>query len=217
MSASSLIAITCQPLRPDEARPETLDLIAYWEGRRTSPALPARRDLDVLDLRPWLGRASLYEVRADGDFFCRLRGSTMCSVPVPGHAADGILVSQTQPRPSAEMGLAHYRAALDGAAPTIHRIELDWQGFAYDYERACASEGRFGLSAEGSGPQAGGRRRVALPLAAGAGLPPMVLTFIACDIDRSRRFWERYAAGAGRSSERVRRPGLLPLTTRPRS
>ncbi len=52
---------------------------------------PARHDLDVLDLRPWLGRASLYEVRADGDFFCRLRGSTMCRVTVPGHAADGIL------------------------------------------------------------------------------------------------------------------------------
>ena len=151
--------------------PETLDLIAYWDGRSTSPTLPARRDLDVLDLRPWLGRASLYEVRADGDFFCRLRGGTMCSVPVPGHAADGILVSQTQPRPFAEMGLAHYRAAVAAAAPTIHRIELEFQGFAYDYER------------------------VALPLAAGGGLPPMVLTFISCSIPRSIRFWERYAAG----------------------
>jgi len=85
------IAIACQPVRPDEACPETLDLIAYWDGRRVSPALPARRDLNVLDLRPWLGRASLYEARADGDFFCRLRGSTMCTVPVPGHASDGIL------------------------------------------------------------------------------------------------------------------------------
>ena len=67
---------------------------------------------------------------------------------------------------------------------TIHRIALEFRGFAYDYERACASEGRFG-----------GRRRLALPLAAGGGRPPMVLTFIACDIPRSRRFWERYAAG----------------------
>ena len=68
------------------------------------------------------------------------------------------------------MGLAHYRAALEVAAPTIHRIALEWQGFAYDCERA------------------------ALPLVAGGGLPPMVLTFISCDIPRSRRFWERYAA-----------------------
>jgi len=30
---------------------------------------------------------------------------------------------------------------------------------------------------------------------AGGGLPPMVLTFIACSIPRSRPFWERYAAG----------------------
>ena len=125
----------------------------------------------MVDLRPWLGRTSLYEARADGDFFCRLRGSTLCGVPVPGHAADGILVSRTQPRPFAEMGLAHYRAALAAAAPTIHRIELEWQGFGYDYER------------------------VALPLAPAGDLPPMVLTFISCDIARSTRFWQRYAAG----------------------
>jgi hypothetical protein len=125
----------------------------------------------VLELRPWLGRTSLYEARADGDFLCRLRGSTMCSVPVPGHATDGILVSQTRPAEFGAMGLAHYQAAQAGAAPTIHRIELEWHGFAYDYER------------------------LALPLAAGGGLPPMVLTFISCSIPRSRRFWERYAAG----------------------
>jgi hypothetical protein len=64
-----------------------------------------------------------------------------------------------------------HESTLEVAAPTIHRIELEFQGFAYDYER------------------------VALPLAAGGGLPPMVLTFIACSIPRSRRFWERYAAG----------------------
>jgi len=54
---------------------------------------------------------------------------------------------------------------------------------SYDYERACMSEGCFR-----------GRRRVALPLAAGGGLPPMALTFISYSIPCSRRFWERYAA-----------------------
>ena len=49
----------------------------------------------MVDLRPWLGRTSLYEARADGDFFCRLRGSSLCGVPVTGLAADGILVSRT--------------------------------------------------------------------------------------------------------------------------
>jgi len=100
-----------------------------------------------------------------------LRKGRLLPLPVPGHAADGILVSRTQPRPFAEMGLAHYRAALASAAPSIHHIELAWQGFAYDYER------------------------LTLPLAAGGGLPPMVLTFISCSIPRSRRFWERYTAG----------------------
>lgn len=125
----------------------------------------------MVDLRPWLGRASLYEARADGDFFCRLRGSTLCSVPVPGHASDGVLVSQTRPREFGALGLQHYAAALAGASPTVHRIALEWQHLSYDYER------------------------VTLPLAAGAGLPPMVLTFISCDILRSQRFWIRYSGG----------------------
>jgi len=79
------------------------------------------------------------------------------------------------------MGLEHYAAAQarpraglrpdpgGAGGPTVPHIELAWRGFSYDYER------------------------VALPLAAGAGLPPMVLTFITCSIARSREFWERYA------------------------
>lgn len=130
------IAIACQPLRPDEARPETLDLIAYWDGRRHSPALPARRDLDVVDLRPWLGRTSLYEARADGDFFCRLRGSTLCGVPVPRPRRRWHLISQTRPRPPSPRWGWRTTAPARRRRPAIHRIALEWQGFAYDYETA---------------------------------------------------------------------------------
>ena len=60
-------------------------------ARCSGRLIPARADLDVLDLAPWLGRLSLYEALPDGDFRCRLRGSTMTTVPVPNHAASGIL------------------------------------------------------------------------------------------------------------------------------
>ena len=58
--------------------------------------------------------------------------------------------------------------------PTLHHIELGYDGFAYDYER------------------------VTLPLAAGDDLPPMVLTLISVDVARSREFWHRFNADGQR-------------------
>jgi hypothetical protein len=168
---SGWIGIGCQPVRAEAARAETQRLIAYWQARCSGRLIPARADLDVLDLGPWLGGLSLYEALPDGDFRCRLRGSTMTTVPVPNHAADGILVSVTRPRNFAQMGLEHYAAAQAAGAPAIQHIELAWKGFSYDYER------------------------LTLPLAEGSGLPPMVLTLITCSIPKSREFWERYAEG----------------------
>ncbi len=151
-------------------------LIEYWEAKRFGRAMPTRRDLDVLDLRPWLGRLSLYEALSDGDFRIRLRGTTMSLIPVPNHVADGILVSRTKPGVFAEMGLMHYQQACAIERPTLHRIELGHEGFAYDYER------------------------VTLPLAAGGGLPPMVMTLISVDVRRSREFWRRFNAGERRAA-----------------
>ena len=38
-------------------------LVALWEGRRTGDQLPARADLPVSVLRPWLGSLALFELR----------------------------------------------------------------------------------------------------------------------------------------------------------
>jgi PAS domain len=161
---------------PEVATASARGLVDYWEARRLGRAMPVRRDLDVLDLRPWLGRLSLYEALGDGDFRIRLRGTTMSSIPVPNHASDGILVSRTKPAEFADMGLRHYREACALQRPTLHHIELAYDGYAYDYER------------------------VSLPLAEGAGLPPMVLTLISVDVPRSREFWRRFNAGTAKTA-----------------
>jgi hypothetical protein len=165
--------IACADVSAEEASASARDLMAYWEARRLGRSMPSRRDLDVLDLAPWLGRLSLYEALGDGDFRCRIRGTTMSSIPVPGHASSGILVSRTKPREFAEMGLEHYRGALTQAKPVIHHIELVYGDHSYDYER------------------------ISLPLAEGAGLPPMILTFITCNVARSRAFWHRFNSDSG--------------------
>ena len=110
------------------------------------------------------------EVLGDGDFRIRLRGTTMSLIPVPNHVSDGILVSSTKPCLFAEMGLSHYQQAYALERPTLHHIELSYDGLAYDYER------------------------VTLPLGAGAGLPPMVMTFISVNVRRSREFWRHFNA-----------------------
>jgi len=160
--------ISCASMGPEVASEAAQALVAYWDAKRIGRAMPVRRDLDVLDLRPWLGLG-------DGDFRIRLRGTTMSLIPVPNHASDGILVSRTKPPVFAGMGLKHYQQAYALQRPTLHHIELGYDGFSYDYER------------------------VTLPLAEGAGLPPMVMTLIGVDVRRSREFWRRFNADARRT------------------
>jgi hypothetical protein len=165
---SGRFIINCNTVELEQADGHIRGLIDYWEGRRLKRPMPVRRDLDVLDLRQWLGRLSLYEVMGDGDFFIRLRGTVMSSVPVPNHAADGTRVSRTKPGIFAEMGLQHYQQAYALERPLIHHVELAHDGDLCVYDR------------------------VSLPLAEGAGLPPMILTYVTCDIPRCTEFWRRY-------------------------
>ncbi|MBI1778991.1 MAG: PAS domain-containing protein [Proteobacteria bacterium] len=165
---SGTLGIAIQPLRVADSNAEAVRLTEYWSARCEGRAMPARRDLDVVEMRDWLGRLSLYEVLGDGDMWCRLRGSTMCTIPVPGHDSDGVLVSRTQPHSFAEMGLRHYAETHALAEPTCYRIELSFDGLTYRYDR------------------------LALPLASDGVLRPMVMTFIKCDVRRARAFWERY-------------------------
>ncbi len=63
--------VSCASIGLDVASESARNLLDFWEARRVGRAMPMRRDLDVLDLQPWLGRLSLYEVLSDGDFRIR--------------------------------------------------------------------------------------------------------------------------------------------------
>ncbi len=82
-------------------------LYALWDAKRAGRLLPARRDFDVAELKPWLGWIAIYDVAAnalpDGhDFRYRLVGTNF----VRYHNSDptGQLVS--------ESGLASDRQAM---------------------------------------------------------------------------------------------------------
>ena len=57
--------------------PRLKRLHAYWDAKRGSRPMPARADIDPVEI-PWiLGNVSLIEVRGDGEFLWRLDGSNL--------------------------------------------------------------------------------------------------------------------------------------------
>src|SRR3546814_10324956 len=62
-------------LRPCDVR--RAKLLAYWEGKCGIRPMPARKDIDVLDLRFVLGRLLLLEVADGRRFRFRLHGTAL--------------------------------------------------------------------------------------------------------------------------------------------
>ena len=63
------------PLRPDLTDPRLAALYAYWDGKRRGRSIPARADLDPIEMRAWLGNLLLIDAMPDGRFVYRLYGT----------------------------------------------------------------------------------------------------------------------------------------------
>jgi hypothetical protein len=165
---STKLGISVQTVPLAEANPEARRLAEYWQARRAGRVMPVRRDLDAVEMRAWLGRLSLYEFLSDGDMLCRLRGSTVATIPMPGHDSDGVRVSLMKPQDLVKVAVHQFTDSFGLAAPTYHAFELGFDGLSCRYER------------------------LVLPLASDGVLRPMVLTFVKCDVLKARSFWEEY-------------------------
>jgi hypothetical protein len=61
-----------------ELHPKLRALHKFWERKRGERPLPARKDLDVIDLWPWLGNLMLIEVQDRGvDYLYRVYGTIL--------------------------------------------------------------------------------------------------------------------------------------------
>jgi len=68
--------IYTQPTAAHEQEPKLQELVDFWEKCRGGRSMPSRADIDVVDLKPWLGNLILLEVRHDPpDFYYRVFGS----------------------------------------------------------------------------------------------------------------------------------------------
>lgn len=110
-------SITPVSIRPEQ--PELAGLLALWEARRSGRRMPARRDLDVLDLRPWMGRIILLDVLGGGaDFFYRIHGTDLAERI--GFDLTGRRLSSASERPMTAQAFAEYRRAVEAREPQFY-------------------------------------------------------------------------------------------------
>ena len=109
-------------------------LLSYWRRKRANWPMPARADIDPLELRPVLGRIGLIQVKTPGPrFTIRLRGSRLeCTPDDPRDHQDVLAV---RPRRYVEMAVHHYAEVCTRSEPMLHEIELSFREMRYRYQR----------------------------------------------------------------------------------
>jgi hypothetical protein len=92
---------------------------AYWSAKRGGRPMPARADLDPLEMLPWLPQTMLAEPLADGDFRFRLVGTDVrerLGCEMTGRRLSELPVG----REHLHDLLAEYRAVVDRRLPAHH-------------------------------------------------------------------------------------------------
>jgi PAS domain len=160
------VVVESTVLAIDEAGESMRRLVEFWDAHRHGHTLPTRRDLDVVDMAPWLGRVSLFEVPENDEIRCRLYGSRH---PISaGYFKDGMPVTRVQISSYVEQAGRENRLALARGDPERHRVEFKLDGVSRVIDR------------------------LRLPLAAGGGLPPMIMTFVVSDPWQNIKFFQRF-------------------------
>lgn len=115
-----------EPFDPDAfARglsPFMREPFAYWLAKRGGREMPARDDLDPLEMRAWLPQTMLFEPVAGGDFRARLVGTDVrerVGVEMTGRLASELPI----PREMAMSVVNDFHEVLRGRRPTYRRHE----------------------------------------------------------------------------------------------
>ena len=147
-------------------------MLDYWESKRPDGKLPARADLDPVDLKEVLGWLSLIEVRPSTPrFFIRLLGSSHPARPFgPRHGQD---ITAMQPVAYRETVVEQYETTVARRAPTLHENVLSF------------------------GPHRLSYQRIALPLAKDHVTPNMLMIASRFDLTEHSRFFSAYGAATG--------------------
>lgn len=144
----------------DTATPAIAALADYWSSRRAAPgAFPAKSDMHPWEMKPYLGRLSIYGVTTEPvDFVFRLFGTVL--VDLYGGELTRRSVRELAPPAYGSLLLRDLTEALSRAEPTLHKVNVIERGLSGSYHR------------------------LTLPLADKAGELAYLMTFI--DLDHRR-------------------------------
>jgi hypothetical protein len=123
----------------NRCRPATAAFYRYWNARRGTRAMPARADLDPVDMKPWLPGVALVEVArvpaAHGPYTLRYRLVGTRPTELRGREVTGLTVEEGYFGASLAAALENYRLVIEEKKPLY-----DWDhtpaesGFAREGE-----------------------------------------------------------------------------------
>ena len=119
-------------------------LLEYWAGKKGDRLMPARSDIDPLDLKEHMGQIHLIDVLGPEKFRYRIYGSRVTNpdlVDMTGKSA-----SDYRDTAFASMTTRHYQCCVEARAPIFHHIVGEIQLHRYEYKRLCLP-----LSKDGNG------------------------------------------------------------------
>lgn len=101
--------------------PAVADFYRYWDGKRKGRAMPARADLDPIEMKPWLPGIVLVDIHSYPDYMVyRLVGSH--SVEMRGRDVTGSTVQEGFHGPSLDEVLENYRIVVTEQKP-VYDVE----------------------------------------------------------------------------------------------
>lgn len=120
-----------------EISPEDSKLVAaynYWESKRRNGLLPSRKDIDVIDLRPVIGKTHIVDVAQENpaSFQFRLFGS---SVPDVLNQSPDKMVGDLMSKALQKSVIEDYTAVCFTGAPAYHHVVAMMDFVVHSYAR----------------------------------------------------------------------------------
>ena len=107
--------------------PRLRDFVRYWQEKREGERLPARADIDPLELKPFMGDMFMLDVVGEPKRFrYRLIGTNI--VARVGRDSTGKFQEETYSPEQAAQNNAHYRSICETKKPTRNFGVINWVG-----------------------------------------------------------------------------------------
>ena len=113
---------------------EILHILVYWHTKRSSKIMPARSDINPLDMGRYLSKIMLIDVLPEYPHFRYRVFGTRIAEWVKFDAT-GKTVESINPRRYRKMLFATYMECVGARQPIVHRIKWDNDDFPHRYKR----------------------------------------------------------------------------------